>query len=67
MSNVIQFLETMGKKPALSAGEYAATIATLGVNDVQRQALLDRDHTALNNLLGGRAKMRFYVNTPDGQ
>lgn len=65
MSNAIQFLEALGNNPALSAGEYAATIATLGVDEAQRQALLGRDHAALNDLLGGRATMRFFVNTPE--
>lgn len=67
MSNVIQFLESLGNKPTLSAGEYTASIAALGVDDAKKQALLDRDHNSLNNLLGGRAKVRFYISTPDGE
>ena len=65
MSNVIQFLEAMGRNPALSAAEYAATVAALDANDEQRQALLDRDHAALNQLLDGRAKMICMITTPD--
>lgn len=60
MSNVIQFLEAMGSNPAmtrLSARDYAATVAALDVDAEQRQALVDRDPAALNNLLGGRATM----------
>lgn len=60
MSNVIQFLETLGSNPAvarLSAAQYAVTVEALDVDGVQRQALLDRDHAALNDLLGGREKM----------
>lgn len=60
MSNVIQFLETLGSNPALarrSAAEYAATVASLDVGDAERQSLLVRDHAALSDLLGGRAKM----------
>lgn len=65
MSNAIQFLEAMGSKPVLSAVEYTATIAALDVDGAQRQALLDRDQAALNDLLGGRAMMRCYIATPD--
>ncbi|HVR81746.1 MAG TPA: hypothetical protein VHF02_06665 [Luteimonas sp.] len=64
MSNVIRFLEAMGSKE-LSAREYAATVAALGVDGPQRQALLDRDHVALNDLLGGRAKMYCMIVAPD--
>lgn len=67
MSNAIRFLEAMGSRPVLSAVEYTATIEALDVDGAQRQALLDRDHAALNDLLGGRAKMRFFVNTFDGE
>lgn len=64
MSNVIHFLEALGSNPALtklSAAQYAATVAALDVDDSQRQALLDRDQTALNGLLGGRDEMRCVV------
>lgn len=64
MSNVIQFLEHMGRRPALSAADYSATVAELDVDGSQRQALLERNHEALNDLLDGRPKMFFYVNTP---
>jgi len=60
MTNVIQFLETLGGNPVarkFSASGYAAAVAELSVDDEQRQALLDRDHAALNELLGGREKM----------
>lgn len=63
MSNVIQFLESLGRNPAngLSPADYAAAVAVLEIDDAQRQALLDRDHAALNGLLGGRAKMYCLV------
>ena len=60
MTNAIQFLETLGGKPAagkLSDSDCAAAVAELSVDDNQRQALRDRDHAALNELLGGRHKM----------
>lgn len=63
MSNIIQFLENMGSKQ-LSSTEYAATVAALEIDAAQRQALLNRDHATLNDLLGGRAKMFFGILTP---
>jgi hypothetical protein len=60
MSNVIQFLEAMGSKQ-LSAAEYAASVAALEVDAPQRQALLERDQSALNDLLGGRDSMFFGI------
>jgi hypothetical protein len=62
MSKVIQFLEAMGSTSAsarLSDTEYADAISTLDIDPAQRQALLNRDHSALSNLLGGRATMFF--------
>lgn len=40
-----------------SPSEYEAAVARLDVDDAQRQALLGRDGSALNDLLGGREKM----------
>jgi hypothetical protein len=54
--DVIRFLETLGSKP-LMATEYAAAIGTLGVDAELRRALLERDHSALSNMLGGRGAM----------
>lgn len=65
MSNVIQFLETAGRNAMLSPADYAAAVAALDVDDAHRQALADRDHAALNDLLDGRVKMFCYVATPD--
>jgi hypothetical protein len=67
MSNVIQFLESLGSNPAkahFATAAYAAAVASLDVGDAQRQALLDRDHSALNDLLGGREKMMCMVWLP---
>ena len=60
MSNMVGFLETLGSNPALtklSAAEFEALVATLDVGDAQRQALIARDDSALNDLLGGRERM----------
>ncbi len=64
MSNAIQFLESMGSKP-LSASSYAASVALLDIEHDHRRALLDRNHSALNDLLGGRAKLMCVVFSPD--
>ncbi|HVR81745.1 MAG TPA: hypothetical protein VHF02_06660 [Luteimonas sp.] len=60
MSNVIRFLEAMGSQQ-LSAAEYAVTVAALEIDAPQRQALLERDQSALNDLLGGRASVFFAI------
>ena len=69
MSNVIQFLEKMGKDPAmakLDQDEYAAAVDALGLDDAPRRALLDRDADSLNGLLGGRHKMVCMLFPADG-
>lgn len=65
MSRVIRFLETLGSNPALSTADYAASVAMLGLDDAQQEALLGRDHKALNELLEGRTTLRFVIATPD--
>lgn len=60
MSNVIQFLESMGKNAALSdmsPEQYITAVKALAVDDVAQHALLNRDHAAINDFLGGRLKM----------
>lgn len=55
MSNVIQFLEAMGKDAALarlSAPEYAEAIAKLEIDHELRDALARRDVSAVKRLLG---------------
>lgn len=60
MSKVIRFLESMGSQP-ISAADYVATVDALEVDAPQRQALLERDHAALSDLLGGRKEMRCLI------
>ncbi len=64
MLNTIRFLETMGAN-VVSPAEYAATVAALDVDQSEKVALLQRDHAALNDLLGGRHKMFFAVLAPE--
>jgi hypothetical protein len=64
MSNVIQFLESMGKNAALanlSPEEYTAMVKALNVDDMAEHALLNRDHVELNDSLGGRIKMMMML------
>ncbi len=60
MSNVIRFLESMGTQQ-LSAVDYAASVAALEVDSLQKQALLNRDQAALSDLLGGRSNVFFGI------
>ena len=49
MSNVISFLESMGKDAGLarlSGDDYAAAVTSLGLDDAPTQALLARDAQA---------------------
>ena len=64
MSNIIRFLETMGRKP-ISPADYAATVAALEVGASQRKALLDRDQDALNELLDGRRQLKCAIFAAD--
>jgi hypothetical protein len=64
MSNVIRFLETMGRKP-ISPADFAATVAALEIEAPQRKALLDRDQGALSELLDGRRQLRCAIFAAD--
>lgn len=70
MSNVIRFLESLGASACggqISAADYAATVVALeGVEAEHRQALLDRNVSALSELLDGRSKMFCMIIAPDG-
>lgn len=68
MSNALRFLETMGGNPAIgrmTASDYAAAVASLNLDAASQQALLARDHEALNRLLGGREKMMCMIWQPE--
>ena len=64
MSNIIRFLETMGRKP-VSPADFAASVAALEVGAPQRKALLDRDQDALNELLDGRRQLKCAIFAAD--
>jgi hypothetical protein len=64
MSNVIQFLESMGKNALIgnmSTEQYTTAVKALDVDAVAQHALLNRDHSALNDFLGGRMKMMMML------
>ena len=64
MSNVIQFLESMGKDAALSTmspEEYTAAVKALRADDVAKHALLSRDQNALSDSLGAYKKMMMLL------
>ena len=70
MSNVIAFLEKMGNNAALahqSPDDYVSAVDQLGLDDAPRQALLDRDASALSGLLGGRMQMMCFLFPADGE
>lgn len=60
MSNVIQFLEALGREP-MSSESYANAVRSLDVDDVMREALLRKDHEALSNLLGARHNLMMIL------
>lgn len=64
MSNVIQFLEAAGQGVALAPVDYETAVASLDIDDAQREALFGRDHARLSDLLDGRIKMMCIVHAP---
>ncbi|QDH71550.1 hypothetical protein [Marilutibacter alkalisoli] len=69
MSNVVQFLETMGRHPALlSDADYIRTVMDAGLDESSRDALLQRDAESLIHALDARSPMFCFsfVATPDG-
>lgn len=69
MSNVIAFLETMGRTNLpgqLEAAAFETAVAASGVEDAARDALLAKDADALNDLLGGRMEMMCLLFPAEG-
>jgi hypothetical protein len=68
MSNVIQFLESMGANAAMarmSFAEYQGSIALLDTDETSRQALALRSPSNLSKALEGRYQMMCVVFSPD--
>jgi hypothetical protein len=71
MSNVIQFLETMGGNAAMSrmsTADYLAAVAALEADEASRDALSARDASKLGEALQARSFMMCFVVAPgDGR
>ena len=65
MSDVIDFIESLGARPALAPGAYAAAVDGLAVDAAMREALLGRDAAAVGAALGGRDMMWCAIWSPD--
>jgi hypothetical protein len=64
MSNVIQFLESMGKDAMLgklSLEDFSVAVKALDVDDAAKHALLNRDQNALNDSIGSYKKMMMLL------
>lgn len=69
MSNVVQFLEAMGRHPALlSDTDYIRAVMDAGLDDSSREALLLRNVDGLAQALDARSPMFCFslIATPDG-
>jgi hypothetical protein len=67
MSNVIQFLETMGANAVaarMSIADYEAAVAALKIDDGQRESLTRRDHKKLSSQLEARDTLLCLVFSP---
>lgn len=69
VSNVIQFLESMGSNALMarmSVAEYESAIDSLfESNGQERAALRSRDSKSIGDVLDGRAQMLCFVFAPD--
>lgn len=69
MSNVVQFLETMGRQPAqFSDTDYIRSVMEAELDEPLRNALLRRDATGLAHALDARSPMFCFsfIVAPDG-
>jgi hypothetical protein len=70
MSNLVRFLESVGRHPATVFSrptDYIRAVASLDVDEAQRLALLNRDSSALGSLLNARTEMICAICTPDDE
>lgn len=66
MSNVVQFLEVLGRHAgALSEAEYRTAVEGLEVDAGQKEALLQRNPEVLGQMLGARATVLAYIVSPE--
>ena len=70
MSNVIQFLESMGANAVMARmpiSDYRAAVAALNIADDQRDSLLRGDVIKLGDQLNGRDSLLCLVFSPDDE
>ncbi|WP_198032514.1 hypothetical protein [Aerolutibacter daejeonensis] len=66
MSNVVQFLEFLGRDASvLNEADYAVAVAGLDVAPEAKEALLRRDFATLGQALGARATVLAYIVAPE--
>lgn len=66
MSNVVQFLEFLGRDAnPLNEADFALAVAGLDVESEAKEALLQRDFAALGEVLGARATVLAYIVAPE--
>lgn len=66
MSNIIRFIEALGRNPALRSHEaYVAMVESSESTAPEHRALLDHDPEALSSLLGARRNTACMIATPD--
>lgn len=66
MSDVIRFLESLGRNPLpLSEAEFTAAVENAALSPETKRALLLRDIEALNREVGGRGFMLCLIYQPD--
>lgn len=68
MSNVVQFLEFLGRDGyVLSEADYTAAVTGLEVGTETKDALIQRDVAALAQALGARATVLAYILSPEDE
>lgn len=70
MSNVIQFLESMGANAAMarmSIADYEAAVAALNANEDQRDCLRRGDANRLGDQLNGRDMLFCLITSPSDE
>jgi hypothetical protein len=70
MMQAIQFLDAIGRSPAILSGHaanYQEAVDSLDVVPALRDAFLRRDAAGLASLLGGRPRMVCAICTPDSE
>lgn len=61
MTQVVEFLEALGRNAEISHESYAASVAGLELAPAVREALLNRDAASLPQLLGVQAPVCFIL------